>query len=101
MDEKPQKEQSEARRQAQADAARVRAFQAMVASDGWKLLQELLNGRVEEMTAGLFERPKSDSERRGEDFDKGACFGLLWVRDLPAVTIAAFKAAYSEEDDQE
>lgn len=92
MDRPDPAQETEAKRQATRDAERVRAFQIMVASDGWKLLVELINGKLEEKTQSLFERPLPGvDDSRGETYDKGACHSLLWVRDLPPATIAVYK----------
>jgi len=93
-----EKEKAEAQRTAQKDAERVRAFQVMVAGDGWRFFIELLNGKVEELAADMFERPKEGDER-GEAHDKGTCYGLLWARDLPAVTIKAFNRQEDSDED--
>lgn len=88
--------------QTRKDAERVRAFQSLVASDGWRFLVELLNGKVEDLMANAFERPSGAvNELRGQDFDKGTCYGLLWMRDLPDVTIAAFKQESSDPANEE
>lgn len=88
--------------QIRKDAERIRAFQALVASDGWKFLVELLNGKVESLAANMFERPSGElNELRGQDFDKGTCYGLLWIRDLPSTTISVFKNEPSDPADEE
>lgn len=90
-------QQQEANSQAVKDAKRVRAFQDMVSSDGWKFFQELLNLRIVEATSKLFERPiPGVDDRRGEEWDKGAVFAWIMSRDLPSVTIAAHKQMNSE-----
>lgn len=80
------------REQMRHDAKRIRAFQELVRTDGWKFFQELLNDRVGKATQNIFEKPTL-ADARGEDWEKGLCYGLLWARDLPSVTIAAFKDA--------
>lgn len=92
MDERERRQEAEKLR---FDAARARAFQEMLNTEGWKFLCELLNGKIGEFTADLFEKPKP-LEERGEVWQKGACYGLIWARDLPAVTIAAFKNENSD-----
>ena len=92
----------EAARQTAFDARRVRAFQELVETEGWKFFVELLNGRVGELTKDIFSRPLAGvDDIRGEAHDKGACYGLLWARDLPSITIAAFKQATSSSAQEE
>lgn len=84
------------------DAKRVRAFRDMIASDGWKYYQELLNGKILDKTATIFERPQSGDGVRGEDWDKGTVFAWITARDLPEVIINVSKQQNSEpatEDD--
>lgn len=97
----PDQEQ-QGNKQAASDAKRVRAFQDMVASDGWKYFQELLNLRIIEATSKLFERPIPGlNDQSGEAWDKGAVFAWIMSRDLPSVTIDAYKQANSEPATEE
>lgn len=84
------------RRLQRVDAARIRAFQDMVRTDGWKMFQDLLNGVINERMAMLVTRPAGADAVRGEDYDKGTCYALIWARDLPDVTIQAFKDQSSD-----
>lgn len=88
------------REQMRHDVKRIRAFKDLVRTDGWKFFQELLNNRVGEMTKDLFNKPLPGGER-GEAYDKGLIYGLLWARDLPETTIAAFKDDASEPAEEE
>lgn len=87
------------RQQRALDVRRAREFQTMVTSEGWKLFQELLNNKVNSLMATTFDRPEGEGNRRGEDFDKGTCYALLWARDLPNVTIQGLKDQNSAAED--
>jgi hypothetical protein len=89
----------EAQKNYQLDVKRVRAFQEMVRTDGWKFFTQLLDMKIMELTANLLTRPSENS--RGEDFDRGQCFGLVYMKDLPSVTIAALGDMASEPADEE
>lgn len=92
-----QKQKEEAQRIAAHDAKRVRAFQQMVASDGWKFFQELLNSKIEEKAAKVWERPPIGvDDSKGEQWDKGAVYAWIMARDIPEVTIATFKEEHSD-----
>lgn len=97
MDEQERRQEAEKLR---FDANRVRAFKEMQNTEGWKLFCELINGRIGEYTADIFEKPKP-LEERGEVWQKGACYGLIWARDLPTVTIAAFNSENSDPATEE
>lgn len=88
------------RKQGVVDAKRVRAFQDMVGSDGWKLYIDILEKNFHEKMQVLLTRP-TDASPRGEDFDKGVCYGLLWAKDLPETTIKAFKEQNSTAETDE
>ncbi len=84
------------------DTKRVRAFQDMVTSEGWKYFQALLNTKIEERTEAIFERPQPGvDDQRGEAWDKGAIYAWIMARDLPSVTIAAYKQESSEPATEE
>lgn len=100
MEERQDLNTPQDREQDRLDTKRVRAFKDLVRMEGWKYFQELLNKKVEENTADIFEKPTSVNAR-GEDWQKGLCYGLLWARDLPNVTIAAFKDEASEPAEEE
>lgn len=92
MDNEQKQQQA---KQLVSDTKRVRAFQDMVNSDGWKLYCELLNTKIEDATSKLFERPLPGAEHRGEDWDKGTVFAWIQARDLPGLTITVHKQVNS------
>lgn len=93
MDEATRKE---AAKVTSFDIKRVRAFEAMVATEGWKMYQDLINGNVSERTKDIFS-PTPKGEESAAEHNKGAVFGLLYARDLPSVIIAAMKDQRSSD----
>lgn len=91
--------QQDANKQLREDTERYRAFKDLVNTKGWKLFQDLINANVHGRTLTLFEEPTSDV--RKDDHNKGACYGLLWARDIVQTTINAFDRASDPATEEE
>lgn len=85
------------------DRERAEAFQQMVASKGWAMFVQLIDARLQAFSDELLQ-PLSDMGRAGlQEYMKGAMWAFVLLRDLPANTIQAMKAAQqaSKETDDE
>lgn len=89
----------EARKQRE-DIQLVRDLADMMRTDGWKQYVRLLNNKIEERTESIFDPPTDGSLRR-EDHNKGACYALIWARDLPSVIVESMKPATSSDPAQD
>lgn len=69
---------------------RMRAFEAMTNTEGWKHYQALLNYEINTRAAAAFE-PVELGAVLASEHKKGTIYGLIKARDIVAVSIAAVK----------
>lgn len=100
--ERPETElEKQAREQAKSDLEQFEAFRDMMRTEGWRLFTILLNLQIEGRMKSIFDRPTAGlDDRRGEDFDKGACYALILARDTPQTIIDAHKASRTQDDEE-
>lgn len=82
-------EEVDANKQLRDDTKRHRDFKELVRHPGWAHFQALLNANIGERTKAVFDPPEEMGTRK-DDHNKGACYGLLWARDVVQATIDAY-----------
>jgi hypothetical protein len=83
------------------DRDRADEFGRMVRSAAWKLFVELLDLRIQSC-ADVVTQPSGGVEGAWKlEYIKGAMYGLLLARDLPANIIANMKASLPPEEDED
>lgn len=98
-------ELSDAAKQLRKDTARVRDLADMLRTPGWKHLEELIRGNIDDRTKNIFDVPAPDYKVELDWHNKGAIYGLLYVLHLPSVIVSAHKDATrsvpATEDDED
>lgn len=65
-------------------------FEALLRSPGWAFYEELINSQIARRMEGLI-NPTPTAGALESEHNKGAVYGLTQARDLPRVTVAAWK----------
>src|SRR5688572_12178901 len=89
----------EARKTLARDVKRARDFADMMRTPGWKAYEELINYHINARTENLFSPTPAGGEMI-EQHNKGACFGLMFARDLPSHTVSAMKQSRPASEEE-
>lgn len=79
-------DRKEEERKVEFDRERADAFTVMMKTRGWDLYVQLLNAKIAERMANIF-NPTEPGKEFAEQHNKGAIYGMLMARDLPSVTV--------------